>query len=296
MTKTLIRKNQIRIDEFIKTIAELAANSGALWSSDTLAPSAAAVLAKIRSEIAGVAGAMQFRGAWSTQPAADVLLDGGIKKGYVYVYDSGTSPTGVTLEAGDTLIAKADLTSSTYLTASNWVIVNVNIVGAITEANLVTQLLSHIVSGNTNLLSIAAGTGANAGKLVITVNFPTISQGAAESGKYVSGISINATTGVITVTKANLPNYHKRVVLGEAMELVDDSDYTTWRTTHKLESLTRFSVYVNGVKQSIGNNGDGVATFDDNSSKGLFKFNDGSYIPQEGDTVLCDYVSVDEIS
>lgn len=295
MPKTLIRKNQIRIDEFIKTIAELAANSGALWSSDTLAPSAAAVLAKIRSEIAGVAGAMQFRGAWSTQPAADVLLDGGIKKGYVYVYDSGTSPTGVTLEAGDTLIAKADLTSSTYLTASNWVIVNVNIVGAITEANLVTQLLSHIVSGNTNLLSIAAGTGANDGKLVITVNFPTISQGAAESGKYVSGISINATTGVITVTKASLPNYHKRIVLGESMTVVADTDNKIWKTANKVESLTRFSVYVNGVKQSLGANGDATAVVD-TDSKGKITFANDAYIPQSGDTVLCDYVSMDEIS
>lgn len=294
MAKTLIRKNQIRIDEFIKTIAELAANSGALWSSDTLAPSAAAVLAKIRSEIAGVAGAMQFRGAWSTQPAADVLLDGGIKKGYVYVYDSGTSPTGATLEAGDTLIAKADLTSSTYLTASNWVIVNVNIIGAITEVNLVTQLLSHIESGN-SFLSIAAGTGSKEGKLILTVNF-TVHGGTVEGGKYVSGISIDPSTGEINVTKTNLPNQHKRIVMGEAMTVVANSNNKTWKTANALESLTRFSVYVNGVKQSIGANCDGTAAIDVTDSKGKFTFADDAYIPQAGDTVLCDYVASGEIS
>lgn len=289
MARTKIRREQIRIEEFIQALNSVD------WTSNTLTASSAAILAKIQSEISNVAGAMQFRGAWSTKPAADVLLEGGIKKGYVYVYDSGTSPTGVTLEAGDTLIAKDDLTSSTYLTASNWVIVNVNIVGAITEANLVSQLLSYLVSGNTNLLSIAAGTGTNAGKLVITVNFPTISNGAAETGKYVSGISINATTGVITVTKASLPNYHKRIVLGESMTVVADTDNKIWKTANKVESLTRFSVYVNGVKQSLGANGDATAVVD-TDSKGKITFANDAYIPQSGDTVLCDYVSADEIS
>lgn len=290
MAKTLIRKDQIRISEFIQALASVN------WSSDTLTVSAAAIAAKIQSEIAGVAGAMQFRGAWGTASAADILLSTGIKAGYTYVYDSGTAPTGLSLEVGDTLIAKTAMTSSTYLTASNWVVVQVNITGAITEANLVTQLLSHLASSNTDLLSIAEGTGANAGKVLITVNFPSVSGGSAESGKYVSAISIDATTGVITVTKASLPSQHKRVVLGEAMTVVANSDNMIWKTANKLESLTRFSVYVNGVKQSIGANGDGAAEIDSTDNKGKFTFAEDAYIPQTGDTVLCDYVSVDEIS
>lgn len=290
MAKTLIRKDQIRISEFIQAL------SSVNWSSDSLTASAAAIAAKIQSEIAGVTGAMRFRGAWSTASAADILLSTGIKAGYTYVYDSGTAPTGLTLEVGDTLIAKTAMTSSTYLTASNWVVVQVNITGAITEANLVTQLLSHLASSNTNLLSIAEGTGTNAGKVLITVNFPSVSGGSAESGKYVSAVSINATTGVLTVTKASLPNYHKRVVLGEKMTVVPNSDNKIWKTTNELESLTRFSVYVNGVKQLIGSDGDGIAEIDSTDSKGKFTFDDEAYIPQTGDTVLCDYVARTEIN
>jgi len=290
MAKTLIRKDQIRISEFIQALASVN------WSSDTLTASAAAIAAKIQSEIAGVTGAMQFRGAWSTASAADILLSTGIKAGYTYVYDSGTAPTGLTLEVGDTLIAKTAMTSSTYMTASNWVVVQVNITGAITEANLVTQLFSHLESSNTNLLSIAVGTGTNEGKLVITVNFPTVSNGDALDGKYVSGISIDASTGIITVTKANLPNYHKRIVMGEQMTVVDNSNNRIWKTNNILESLTRFSVYVNGVKQFIGARGDGTAEIDSTDSKGKFTFANDAYIPQTGDTVLCDYVSREEIS
>lgn len=289
MARTLIRKDQIRISEFIQALA------GVNWSSDTLTASAAAIAAKIQSEIAGVTGAMQFRGAWSTASAADILLSTGIKAGYTYVYDSGTAPTGLTLEVGDTLIAKTAMTSSTYLTASNWVVVQVNITGAITEANLVTQLVAHLASSNTNLLSIAAGTGANAGKVLLTVNFPTISGGSAETGKYISSISINATTGVITVTKATLPNYHKRIVLGEVMTVVAESENKIWKTSNKLESLSRFSVYVNGVKQLLGSEGDATAVID-SDSKGKITFNEGAYVPQDGDSVLCDYVSMDEIN
>lgn len=287
MARTKIRKEQIRIEEFIKALNSVD------WTSDVLTASSAAILAKIRSEIAAVAGAMVYRGAWSTASSDTIKL------GYVYVYagsSNGTIGTGssvVTLEPGDMLIANRE--SASVSNPEHWTIVNVNITGAIVEANLVTQLNSHIVSSNTNLLSVSVGTGTNAGKLLLTVNFPTISGGSAENGKYISSISINATTGVISVTKADLPNYHKRTVLGEEMTVVAESDNKIWKTVNKLESLTRFSVYVNGVKQLLGSRGDAVAVID-SDSRGKITFDSNAYIPQEGDTVLCDYVSVEEIN
>lgn len=287
MARTKIRKEQIRIEEFIQALNSVD------WTSDVLTASAAAINQKILNEIANVAGAMLYRGAWS------IASTDTIKKGYVYVYagnSNGTIGTGlsqVTLEPGDMLIANRD--SASITNPEHWTIVNMNITGAITEANLVTQLVAHLASSNTNLLSIAAGTGANAGKVLLTVNFPTISGGSAETGKYISSISINATTGVITVTKATLPNYHKRIVLGEVMTVVAESENKIWKTSNKLESLSRFSVYVNGVKQTLGDNGDATAAID-SDSKGKVTFANDAYIPQSGDTVLCDYVSVDEIN
>lgn len=290
MARTRIRKDQIRIEEFIQALNSVD------WTSDVLTASAAAISQKITSEIANVAGAMVYQGEWSssTTPSS-------IKKGYVYVYagvNNGSiaasqGDPAVVLEKGDMLIAKQDNADPTR--SSHWTIVNVNITGAITEANLVTQLVSHLASSNTNLLSIAAGTGTNAGKVLLTVNFPTISGGTAESGKYISAISINATTDVITVTKTTLPSYHKRVVLGEVMTVVAESENKIWKTSYKLESLSRFSVYVNGVKQLLTAEGDAVAVID-SDSKGKITFNRTAYIPQEGDTVTCDYVSADEIN
>ena len=285
MARTKIRKDQIRIEEFIQAMNSVD------WTSDVLTASAAAINQKILNEIASVAGAMLYRGAWSTA-STDT-----IKKGYVYVYagsSNGTIGTGssqVTLEPGDMLIANRD--SASITNPDHWTIVNVNITGAITEANLLTQLVSHLASSNTNLLSIAAGTGTNEGKVLLTVNFPTISGGAADNGKYISAISINAITGVITVTKETLPSQHKMIVLGEEMA---ESNEREWYTSQQLESLRRFSVYVNGVKQSLGANGDATASVDSNTGKGKITFNSGAYLPREGDTVTCDYVSKLEVN
>lgn len=290
MGRTRIRKDQIRIEEFIQALNSVD------WGSDVLTVSAAAISQKIVSEIANVAGAMVYQGEWSssTTPSS-------IKKGYVYVYagvNNGSiaasqGDPAVVLEKGDMLIAKQDNADPTR--SSHWTIVNVNITGAITEANLVTQLVSQLASSNTNLLSIAAGTGANAGKVLLTVKFPTISGGSAETGKYISGISINATTGVITVTKASLPNYRKQVVLSESMTVVAESENKTWKTANKIDSLTRLSVYVNGVKQLLGSGGDATAVID-SDGRGKITFDGRAYVPKDGDSVLCDYVSVNEIN
>lgn len=282
---TKIRGDQIQLTDFIQALAH------ADWTSDTKTASAAAILAKIQTVVAGVAGAMLFRGAWSLA-ATDV-----IKKGYVYVYDgNGTAPTGVTLENGDTLIANQD--SASIATAAHWTIVQVNITGAVTEANLVSLLLNNLTTTNSNLLSFAIpSTGADAGKLRVTVNFPTVSGGSAESGKYVSAISLNSTTGVISVTKTALPSQHLRVVLDEAMTGTINGTNKTFYTGNRIEGVKKVSVYVNGVKQHAGVDyaitKEASGTYD---GKGKVVFDNSAYIPQEGDVVTCDYVASSEIS
>lgn len=277
---TKIRKEQIRINEFIQALAS------ADWTSDTLTVSAAAILAKIQSEIAGVSGAMAFRGNW-TQAATDT-----IRKGYVYVYAGqgngsiGTSPNDVVLEPGDTLIANCDNASITN--PSHWTIVQVNITGAITEANLQSALNGILVSGNGNSLSITAPTtGTNAGKIVLTVNFPTVSGGAAETGKYVSGISINATTGVITVTKENLPTADfGRVVLDAVCLGTPNGSLTEFKTPYTVLANSVPAFYVNGVKQTVGVD----YTYTEDQGYGKMTLASGAYIPKTGDTVTCSYV------
>ena len=58
-----------------------------------------------------------------------------IQAGWSYVYDSATSedPSGITLEVGDYLVAKIPMNSiSAKQLASNWVVVQANLTGAVT--------------------------------------------------------------------------------------------------------------------------------------------------------------------
>lgn len=297
MGATLIKGGQIQITDFIKAMASVN------WSSDNTSPSAAAVLAKIQSEIAGVSGAMQFRGAWTqaaTDSTAGTNSSNTIKKGYVYVYEgSGTAPTGVTLENGDTLIAKQDAASPTN--SNHWTVVQVNITGAVTLANLVASLYSNTVGAGSVSITVPT-TGTNAGKLVITGAFPTVSNGAAESGKYVSAISINATTGVISVTKASLPtmpDYRQYWVLDETPTGTVDGTNRTFLTSRTILDANHVNVYVNGVKQHKGDDvtitkiGSGGSAQTSDDGKASIVFDSDAYIPQEGDTVTCDYITED---
>ncbi len=95
------------------------------WNSDLQIATAKAIAVKIASEIAaaGIAGTMAFKGNWSAVPAASTL-------GYTYVYDSGTPPTGLTLEVGDMLIAAVD--NANINIAAHWTVVQANISGAVT--------------------------------------------------------------------------------------------------------------------------------------------------------------------
>lgn len=105
--------------------------SDANWSSDLIAVSAAAIAAKISSEIsaAQIGGVMAYKGAWSQIPSTIPLSS--IKTGWTFTYDSGSAITGHTLEAGDQIIAKVNNPSLT--TAAHWTVVQANISGAVTS-------------------------------------------------------------------------------------------------------------------------------------------------------------------
>lgn len=293
MGATLIKGEQIQITDFIKAMASVN------WSSDNTSPSAAAVLAKIQSEIAGVSGAMQFRGAW-TQAATDSTAGTNsantIKKGYVYVYEgNGTAPTGVTLENGDTLIAKQDAASPTN--SNHWTVVQVNITGAVTLSNLVGNLLDNVV-GSGSISITAPTTGANAGKLVITGAFPTISNPNAVNGQYVTGMSIDA-NGVITLTRGTPPDYRNYNVVGEIPSGTMNGSNTTFVTSKKPHSTDLIAVYVNGVRQKAGSGNDyrvSIPSSGTNANKGVITFESGAYIPQSGDSLLVDYTAEDLVT
>lgn len=275
---TKIRKEQLILTDFLKSIASVD------WTSDADAASAAAIAAKIQSEIGAVSGSMVFKGAWpSLQPS-------GVKIGWTYVAAApgtiGSGSGAVTLENGDTLIAK--INNALITNPDHWVVVNVNITGAVTEANLSTQLLSKMLSGNANSLSIADGTGANAGKVVLTVNFPTVT--TTGSGSVVTGISINATTGVITVTKGDSGDMKLTDIVTEE-SLTPGSNMTT---AH-LANPNHFALYINGVRQKKGTDfslsSQNIAQTDVYATK--VTMSSGAYIPTSGDIVTCDYIKGD---
>lgn len=275
---TKIRKEQLILTDFLKSIASVD------WTSDADAASAAAIAAKIQSEIGAVSGSMVFKGAWpSSQP-------NGVKIGWTYVAVTpgtiGSGSTAVTLEKGDTLISK--MNNALITNPDHWVVVNVNITGAVTEANLSTQLLSKMLSGNANSLSIAAGTGSNAGKVVLTVNFPTVT--TSGSGTVVTGISIDATTGVIRVTKGDSGDMKLTDIVTEE-SLTPGSNMTT---AH-LANPNHFALYINGVRQKKGT--DFTLSLDEaipiERSKTKVTMSSGAYIPTSGDIVTCDYITGD---
>ncbi len=284
--KTLIKGGQIKISDFIKGLADVN------WSSNTLTASAAAIAAKIENEIAGVAGAMLYRGEWS-EAATDT-----IKKGYTYVYGGnsngsiGSGSSAVTLEAGDTLIANRD--NASIADPAHWTIVQVNITGAVTEANLVDMLALYIANGNTNALEISTPTsGTNAGKLVITAKFPTISSGGAEEGKYIAGLSIDPTTGVITVRKAELIKWERKILMEEVCDGLTNGRNKEFLTKHKVFPGSNYALFINGVKQAESCDD---TTLDysfsiDITQKGKFTLSNSAYIPVEGDVVTCMYIA-----
>lgn len=102
------------------------------WSSDVYAATAKAIAAKITAEIsaAQIGGVMAFKGKWSTAPSTSA-------QGYTYVYDSGTAPTGITLEVGDMLVAA--VANASKSNASHWTVVQSNLSGAVTAAETLTN-------------------------------------------------------------------------------------------------------------------------------------------------------------
>ena len=99
------------------------------WSSDTIITTALAIAKKIEQAIAEASiGASYFKDAWSKATIP-------ISKGWSYVYDEGEAPSELNLEPGDYLIAKVDIASeAAKMIGSNWVVVQVNLDGAVTSS------------------------------------------------------------------------------------------------------------------------------------------------------------------
>lgn len=283
--KTLIRGPQIKIEDFIKTVA-----SGEVdWTNDAYTASMKAIAAKIQSEIAGVAGAMLYRGAW-TQAATDATAGpsgtNAIKKGYVYVYN-GTENGSIgntVLEPGDVLIADRD--GAAPQNQHHWTIVNMNLTGALTAANIVDWLVANSIAPTSSVKNIVSVTkDAETGKLKLTYTFPTITNGTAEVGKYISAVSINSSTGVITVNKGALPALTD-VVLHAACSGQTNGDNVTFKTPSKTIPDSAAAFYINGVMQALNTD----YTYDlDGDGLGVFTIT-GGYVPQEGDLVTCSYI------
>ncbi|MDR1113335.1 MAG: hypothetical protein LBL18_06225 [Bacteroidales bacterium] len=317
-------------------VAKLKTDGNVTWTDDTVAATAKAIAAKIAAEIASaqIGGAMAFKGAWST-----ATINSSVKAGWTYVYDSGTAPTGHTLEAGDMLIAKVDNPGTT--TAANWTVVQANISGAVTSIEtsatdgqlalfngtggkqIKKSTLSGLVKLTSGVPSAATGTdlpahghsfrvydGINSAalnteetliifsqsrELVVVVTSATsskgvavglelaisIANGAAQSGKCVTGISYDS--GVFTLTFGDLP------------VATNKSDWKTGATpTGTLNGTNRvFTIpesIVAGTEQVIINGQIITRGVDYTISAATITLATDAYIPVSGDVIRVNYV------
>lgn len=187
--------------------------SSVVWTDDLVAVSAAAIAAKISTEIAAanIGGLMVYKGAWSQVPATIALAT--IKAGWTFTYDSGSALTGHTLEAGDQITAKVDNPSLTV--AANWTVVQANISGAVTSIeSAVTDSQMAIYSGTsgkimkkltlTGLLKVVNGVPAAAGAADLPTHSHTknVSVNGSAVGDFSDAIKFKA-GGAITLTWDN---------------------------------------------------------------------------------------------
>lgn len=175
----------------------LKSDGGVVWTDDTTAATAKAIATYVANQIAAaqIGGAMVFKGNWSAAPTPSAGTP--IAKGWTYVYDSGTAPTGLTVEAGDMLVAVADITTSAgKVLASNWTVVQSNISGAVTtvEAALTSGKLliggggkTIALSNFSGLLAATAGTPRAAVEADLPTHYHTL------------GVDVGGTTGAIKI-------------------------------------------------------------------------------------------------
>jgi hypothetical protein len=130
------------------------------WTDDSVTATAAAIAALVTQKIgeAQIDGVMSFKGNWSASPTPTTAAP--IKKGHTFVYNSGTAPTGLTLEAGDMLVCVADITTSAgKTTASNWSVVQSNISGAVTTISAALTSGTLLVGAGGKTISVSNFTG-----------------------------------------------------------------------------------------------------------------------------------------
>ena len=124
----------------------------------------------------------------------------------------------------------------------------------------------------------------------VSIVYPTISNGNAVNGSYVSGLSIDS-SGQINVTKGTLPAQGvlaENLVYGEVPSGTADGRNRQFVLANKVIDRT-VRVYVNGVRQKEGLDYRVVAPSGDVTTSSIL-FNDGAYIPDAEDTLLVDYM------
>lgn len=166
--------------------------SSVVWTDDLTAVSAAAIATKISSEIANaqIGGVMVYKGAWSQIPTTIPLNT--IKKGWTFTYDSGSTITGVTVEAGDQIIATVD--NPSLSTASNWTVVQANISGAVTSIeSAVTDSQMVIFSGTSGKIMKKLGL---TGLLKVVNGVPAVAAaGDLPAHTHTKTVGVNGSTG-----------------------------------------------------------------------------------------------------
>lgn len=244
--------------------------SNVVWTSDVIAVSAAAIAAKISTEIAAanIGGLMVYKGAWSQVPATISLAT--IKAGWTFTYDSGSAITGHTLEAGDQITAKVDNPSLTV--AANWTVVQANISGAVTSIETaVTDSQMAIYSGITGkilkkltltgLLKVVNGVPAvaTAGDLPAHTHGTTVSVNGTNVGDFTDALKFKA----LGATSLSWDNGAKELTINVPTVVKTDWKFNQTLTglqngTNKVYTISEAivlaseSVYLNGIMLTRG--------------------------------------------
>lgn len=244
--------------------------STVVWTDDLTAVSAAAIAAKISAEIsaAQIVGVMAYKGAWSQIPTTIPLNT--IKKGWTFTYDSGSAITGVTVEAGDQIIATVD--NPSLSTASNWTVVQANISGAVTSIeSAVTDSQVAIFSGTsgkilkkltlTGLLKCVNGvlSAATASDLPAHTHTKTVSVNGSAVGDFSDAIKFKA----LGATTLSWDNAAKELTINVPTVAKTDWKFNaaltgTQNGTNKVFTLPEAivlaseSIYLNGVMLTRG--------------------------------------------
>lgn len=176
---------------------KLKADGAVVWTDDATAATSKAIATYVANQIAAaqIGGAMVFKGNWSTSPVPSVGTP--IAKGWTYVYDSGTAPTGLTVEAGDMLVAIGDITTpAEKILATKWTVVQSNISGAVTTVEAALTSGKLLIGGGGKTISLSNFSGL----MALTAGTPRAAlAGDLPSHNHSLALNIDSVAGTLSV-------------------------------------------------------------------------------------------------